>query len=88
MYVEHPCKFILVGYMFLVLCSILALSFGYFELDEIFDRDYLVKGDPKVDEWDKLQVAEEYLQTNGGGTVPLRVTSPDKSNPALIFKHK
>jgi hypothetical protein len=86
--VEHPCKFIFVGYLFLILCSVLALTFGYFELDEIHERDYLVRDDPKVLEWDKLQVAEEYLQTDGDGTVPLRVTSPDKSNPVLIFKHK
>ena len=58
------------------------------ELDEIHERDYLVWNDPKVVEWDKLQVAEEYLQSKGDETVPLRATSPEKSNPVLIFKHK
>ena len=61
MYVDHPCKLIVFGYLFLFICTILSFSLGYFKLDEVGDRDYLVWTDEKVEAWDQLKVAEEYL---------------------------
>ena len=53
----------------------MAYAAGYFRLDEVNDRDYLVWGDEKVEAWDRLQVAEEYLQAGSDEMRPLRITS-------------
>ena len=89
MYYYHPCKIILSSLIILLACTGVAFSQGYFNIVGTRDRDMLVWTDDRVQAWDQLIVAEEYLQDGGGGEErPLRLTSVMEVNPVLVYKHK
>ena len=75
-YVDHPCKFIISSFIIMILLCVLAFQLKYFEYSPITRRDYYIWTDERMIEWDKLEVAEEFLLTysEGNEAKPLRMT--------------
>jgi len=72
---DYPFVTVIVGFFILAICSILAVSLGYFKYDAISYRDMLIWDNPIVINWDKQVVAREYLIKNGGITDHTKVRS-------------
>ena len=45
MYIKHPGKIIIAGFLFLIIATVLAFLLGYFELSKNTQRDYLIWSD-------------------------------------------
>jgi len=65
LFVESPCKVMLGGYAALIILAFLAISFGYFEVDDgESGRDFLIWNDPIVLDYTMLVAAEEFAEDN------------------------
>ena len=65
-YVRCPCLCIAIGFFIMFLFAIIAYSADLMSASDQSDRDYLVWGDPYVNNFDKSYLATEYLRTQTG----------------------
>jgi len=79
----------LLGFLILIIFSVLAVQLKYFDLNPASQREYLVWDDPRTVAWDKKLVAEEYILTSAGseGSLkPLRMTTVPQWNPMILYE--
>lgn len=68
MFIDHPCKFLSLGMLAMVILSWLANELNYFYLEPQHNRDYLIWDDPSVKAWDMQDLAKSYLEKEQGGS--------------------
>jgi hypothetical protein len=90
-FIRYPCRFILIGYFLLTInFIIIRLESGPISFIQ-GDRDFLIYDDPKVKDWDKMRVAEDYLLSASEGSdnlKALRRTKVKKWSPIIVFFSK
>ena len=59
--INHPFKFVSIGFLLLLISAGLAIGLGYFEYDDISYRDTLIWDHPSVINWDKQVIAREHI---------------------------
>lgn len=60
-YLKHPCKFIMSALTILSILTGIYIYMGYYKQIKSNSRDYLIWSDERVEAFDKLTLAEEYL---------------------------
>ena len=88
--INHPFVIIICGFIFLIVCSILAVALGYFKYEKQGYRDLLIWDNPIVINWDKQVVAKEHLMKYGGmsTTKSLRSKANAKWETVLTYENK
>ena len=59
--INHPCKFLCVAYFIAFGCAVLAGILDLFNLEDFKDRDWLIQDDPLVNDFDRWDGLNDYL---------------------------
>ena len=76
------------GFTFLAICSILAISLDYFKYERAHYRDLLIWDNPIVVNWDKQVVAKQYLMKYGGITKTQSIRSKPVSKWEVVLTYE
>lgn len=88
--INHPFRFITIGFIILGALGFLAVWLGYFEYDLLGYRDLLIWDEPSVVSWDKQVLARAHIQKNGGISKQkaIRSKSNQKWETVLTYENK
>ena len=65
-YIKRPCTWIIFFYIFAIVITGLTFGLGFFDIEPVQERDFLVWDDPTVKNNDKQSLAIEFVESNSG----------------------
>jgi len=87
-FVDRPGTVLIIAFIPLMAMAVLSTSLGYFDIAPQNDRDFLIWDDPIIQNFDKLNLAKDYIDKYGAddSVKPIRVAPVELWATIILYE--